>query len=43
MENIEIEVNELNPSNSNQEFNSKILGLESRIEHVALATFTNLR
>jgi myosin protein heavy chain len=43
MENIGTEVNEMDPSNSNQEFSSKILGLESRIEHVALATFTNLR
>lgn len=28
---------------SNQDLNSKIMGLESRIEHVASATFTNLR
>jgi hypothetical protein len=27
----------------NQDLNSKIMGLESRIEHIASATFTNLR
>lgn len=43
MEIIATEVNEMVTSNSNQELSSKVLGLESRIEHVALATFTNLR
>ena len=35
--------NEMVTLDLNQEFNSRIVGLESRIEHIASATFTNLR
>ncbi|KAG0576109.1 hypothetical protein KC19_5G056200 [Ceratodon purpureus] len=43
MEIIAAERNEMETLDSNEDFNSKIVDLDNRIEHVASATFTNLR